>query len=525
MGKKGQLNKIVHFCPFLFKLLTTEVTQLVFKPHDYQIAMANFIYQKRKCGLFADMGTGKTATVLWALSYIQPSGHILVIAPKNIARSTWVDEIAKWGFNIRTKSLLVNDNGKKLTRKKRLERYEQIRTDPPTMYFINRELIVDLIQYIAPKDKSKWCFPTVIVDEMQSFKSYKSSRFKALKEITPYTSIFIGLTGTPMPKDLQDLWSQLFLLDNGLRLGKNITTYRNTFFRPGRIVDNYPIEWLPLPGAREEIYRRISDIVISVQNENLNLPPLNFNNIKCYMDSDEMAIYKKFKKEQVIKFEQIIDDAKAAAMNDPRIVSIQDPDDKNKQINVLIDKAIARNAAVLTAKLSQMASGAIYVNNSEEYKVIHTKKLEMCEYIINNTSGNVIIAYYFHSDRDMLLEYLKKKGMNPVIFDGSPEMVHDWNDDKIPVMLLQPKSAGHGLNLQDGNGHTLIWYTLPWSLEEYLQTIKRLHRQGQKNPVMIFQLISEKTIDKRILSRLDAKDTSEKSLLDAVKLELGTKIA
>ena len=493
-----------------------------FQPHDYQIAMKDFIVQHPKCGLFADMGVGKTITTLWALSEIQPQGHILVVAPKNIARSTWIDEINKWGVNVRTKSLLVNERGKKLTRKKRLALYNQIPNEPPTLYFINRELLSDLIaNSLRINNRPTWLFPTVIVDELQSFKNYKSNRFKALKSVQPYIKRFIGLTGTPMPKDLQDLWAEIYLMDNGRRLGTTITEYRNTFFRPGRIVDNYPIEWIPLPGAEDEIFRRIGDLVISVKNTNLNLPPISFNNINCYMDPDELSIYKKFKKTQVIKFQEIIDDAKAQALNDPRIIKIQDPADKNRQINVLINKAIAKNAAVLTAKLSQMASGSIYVDNTHEYKIIHTKKLEMCEYILNNTGSPALIAYHFQSEKEMLMEYLSEKKLNPVVFDGSPGMVHAWNNHKYPVMLLQPASAGHGLNLQDG-GQTLIWYTLPWSLEEYLQTIARLYRQGQQNHVMVHQLLTNETIDKRILNVLDRKDTSEKALLEAVKLELQT---
>lgn len=457
--------------------------------HSYQEHIKNFIISHPKCGVFADMGTGKTLTTLCALQEIRPQGHILVVAPKNIARSTWIDEINKWKISVTTKSFLVDSKGKPLTKQKRLDLYESIPTTPPSMWFINRELLVDLVNNMPTvRGKKIWYFPTVVIDELQSFKSYNSERFKAMKKISPAIKRFIGLTGTPTPKGLMDLWSEIYLMDGGERLGKNITTYRNTFFNPGRSINGYPIEWIPKPGAENEIYNRIKDLVISVKNTNLKLPPITYNNIPIYMSDSEMKLYKKLMKTSVLKFD----------------------DDK---------KVIAQNAAVLTAKLSQMASGAIYVNDNHDYEIIHKHKLEQCEYIINNTGSPIIIAYHFKSDKEMLMDYLKKCNINARVFDGSPDMIHEWNAGNIPVMLIQPASAGHGLNLQHG-GHTLIWYTIPWSLEEYLQTIARLYRQGQKEPVFIHHLLVDKTIDKRILNNLTMKDMSEQALLDAVKLTI-----
>lgn len=454
------------------------------KLHDYQEYAKNFIIKTPKCGLFLDMGMGKSLTTLAALEIIQPAGHILMIAPKNIAKSTWLDEIEKWGINVRTKSLVVNENGKDLKAKKRQQLFEEIWTDEPTMYFINRELIPKLIDSMPMyKNQIVWPFPTVIIDELQSFKSYKAKRFKYMKMIQSQITRFIGLTGTPTPKGLEDLWAEIYLMDGGERLGPNITAYRNKYFTPGLYVDGHPVDYVPLPGAEQAIYDRIKDIVISIENTNLVLPPITYNDIPIYLTESETKLYKKFIKTQVLEL-------------------------------TAETKITAANAAVLSIKLSQMASGAIYTEGTQ-YNVIHEHKLETCEYIINNTNSPVLIAYHFKSDKDMLYKYLTEKNIPTVVFDGSPVMIRAWNARELKVMLIQPASAGHGLNLQQG-GHTLIWYTLPSSLEEYLQTNARLYRQGQNEPVIIHRLLTKGTIDYKNLRRLEQKDLSEKSLLEAV---------
>lgn len=461
----------------------------IVKLHPYQQYAKQFVINNPKCGLFLQMGAGKTLITLEALKEIQPTGHILIIAPKNIARSTWLDEIAKWNINVRTKSLIVNDKGKQLSKEKRLALYNAIPTEPPTMYFINRELLPDLIDHMPIKNNKRiWYFPTVVIDELQSFKSHNSVRFKALKSVSDSITRFIGLTGTPTPKSLMDLWSEIYLMDNGVRLGKTITEYRNRFFLPGRVINNYPIEWIPRQGAEDEIYNLIKDLVISIKNPNIKLPDITYNDITVYMSESEKKLYRKLMKTQVLAFE-----------------------DGNK--------VIAKNAAVLRHKLLQMSSGALYINDNHEYKIIHKHKLEACEYIINNTDSPVIIAYHFKSDKEMLMQYFKETKIEAHIFDGSPEMINKWNNKEIPVMLLQPASAGHGLNLQQG-GHTLIWYTLPESLEEYLQTIARLYRQGQSENVIIHHLLTNGTIDIRVLDNLEKKDMSEQALLDAVELTI-----
>lgn len=457
--------------------------------HQYQEDAKNFIITHPKCGLFFDMGLGKTLITLSALKELNPTRHVLVIAPKTIARSTWINEIRDWGFNFRWKSLIVNEKQKQLSKAKRHQLYDEFLTTPPSIYFINRELVPDLIDNCPKKNGIiQWPFGIVIIDESQSFKNHASVRFKKLKQVISCSDRVILLSGTPAPKGPIDLWSQIYLLDNGERLGKNITAYRNTFFYESRFANDVCIEWTPKDGAEDEIYHRISDLAISMKNTMLNLPPVIFNDIKVYMTDPEMKIYKTMLKQNVLE------------VNGQEI--------------------IASNAGVLTAKLSQMASGSLYTDpKTHQFVKIHEHKCEYCKHIIENTDSPVLIAYHFVSDLIMLQNYLADNGINAVVFDKTPDMIDKWNRREIPVMLLQPASAGHGINIQKG-GHTLIWYTLPWSLEEYLQTNARLYRQGQTESVIIHRLLTDKTVDTRIKDCLTNKDMSETALLNAIKLTM-----
>ena len=535
--------------------------------HDYQEVAKNFLINTPKAGLFLDVGFGKTITALATLMDLSDmgmiGGHILVIAPKPIARSTWIDEMDKWGIKANIVSLIVDydpvkyrqelekwkpkmalyekvvatypnpcdlkkNNGividgvkyppskflkpnateteayykapprrpsrdKKLEREDRLRLYENITTTLPSFYFINRELLPDLIEWHI-ENKKYWPFQTIIIDELQSFKSYDSKRFLMLKGVMPYVTRFIGMTGTPVPNGLMDLWPEIYLMDFGARLGKNITEYRNRYFNPGYTVNNVVVDWNPKYGADKEIYNLISDVVISVKNPSIQLPPVTYNDVVCHMSDDEMQVYKKLVKENVIETK----------------------DEQGNDVTIA-----AENSAILSSKLSQMASGALYLSkDSKEYIVIHQHKLEQLQYIIDNTTSPVLVAYHFKSDLDMMSKFLTENQYEFKRFDGSPEMIHDWNQGKIPIMLLQPASAGHGINIQDG-GHTLVWYTLPWSLEHYIQTNGRLARQGQKYPVMIHHLLTYGTIDYRIMTAIKNKDLSEQALIDAVAAAIG----
>ena len=454
--------------------------------HNYQIFAKDFMLQHPYCGLFLKMGLGKTSIVLEGLYELNPHGHVLIIAPKTIARCTWANEIKKWNIPFRTQSLLVNEKGKKLSKKKREEIFDTIPTAPPTVYFINRDLISKLVDYFP---KEKWCFPIVIIDESQSFKSYSATRFKKLASVRPYIFRLVELTGSPAPNGLMDLWSQIYLLDMGARLGKNITAYRDVYFNPGLVVNGYPVEWIPKINAKENIYDRIGDITISMENKYIKLPELTFNDIYVELDESERKRYKEFSKTYILDLENG-------------------------------DQIEAANSAVLQAKLSQMASGAIYTKQgSHEYEIVHEHKLEVCEYIINDTADNVLIAYHFQSDKEMLLNYFKEHDIEAVVFDGTPEMESAWNQKQIKVMLVQPASCGFGLNLQDG-GATLIWYTLPWSLEHYEQMNARIYRQGQTQPCVIHHLMTKHTVDTRILKAIQKKDLSQQELMGAIQATL-----
>lgn len=478
-------------------------TDLKIPFHDYQKMGRELIINSPYCGLFLDCGLGKTLITLAALYDLNPSGHILIVAPKTIARSTWQKEIDKWRIPIRTRSLIVNEHGKDLTRKKRLERYAEVATDPPTMYFINRELLSDLIDHMPKnsQDRSVWYFPIVVLDEAQSFKSHTSVRFKKLAWVRPAIRRLVELTGTPTPRSLMDLWAELFLLDQGQRLGPNISTYRRTFFSEGIHINNFPVTWNLLPGAEDEIYRRIRDIVFSIKNPALILPPVTYNELTVVMDDAEKQLYQTLLKEKVL--ELVKDDegqAEQASEND----SEED-----------IATIIAKNAGVLQIFLSQMASGTLYTNKDHDVAVIHNKKLDMLEHVIETTGSPVLVAYWFACDKDRILTRIPQAKA----FDGSAAMQDEWNAGQIPVMLIHPASAGFGINIQDG-GHTLVWYTVPWSLENFIQTNARLARQGQKYPVMIHMLLTEHTIDSKVVTSLKKKDLSEETLLNAVSLAL-----
>lgn len=468
-------------------------------PH--QQVVVDFMVQNPKCGVFLTMGGGKSLCTLTALARVRPTGHILVVAPINIARSTWVDEIEKWGFPLRAKSLIVDERDKKLSRKARLELYRTFWTDPPTMYFINVDLIADLIknmptQKMNGQETIMWPFQTVIIDESQTLKSPSGVRFKALTQIAPATVRFIELTGTPTPNGLEDLWSQMYLLDGGLALGHTITAFRERFFVPDLVVNNQVRRWKPRLGAEEEIYALVRHKVMSAQNTSIPLPEVSIDDISVVLDADTLDAYRDFTKELVL--------------------DLASPDPANPgTITITAD-----NAAILYGKQLQFASGTMYTDEERNYAVIHEEKLAMADYLIRNNGGSpVIVAYKYKSDRAQLLSYLGAAGHDVRAFDGSREMIAQWNAGRVPVMLLQPASAGHGLNLQQG-GHTLIWYTLPDSLEHYLQTNARLARMGQQNPVQIWRLITKGTRDAKMPEMLKRKWLVQQGLLDAVQVEV-----
>lgn len=475
------------------------------KLHDYQEYCKNRIIRQRAIGLFMDCGTGKTLTTLSALNELQLPHHVLIIAPKTIAKSTWTDEIKKWGFNLRTISLVVDKKGRDLTKKKRHALYSEIENNPPSIYIISRDVLTDLIE-----NTPIWYFPTVVIDEIQGFKNHASVRFKALKKIRPHIWKLIGLTGTPQPNGLMDLWAPMYLIDEGASLGKNITKYRNTYFNPNPhiLVNGYPVKWDPKPGAENFIHQVIKPWVVSVKNTAIKLPPLIEKNTYVEMSDFEMKDYNKFKREKVFDITSIEGD---------------------------IDTIIAQNAATLAGKLHQLASGFLYKDRElwespkiPEYYSIHKRKLDALEHIINTSSGNILILYHYTADliniKEKLTQLGFKEGMtqpNFQVFDKSGLMQQQWNNKEINIMLLQPQSAGHGINIQHG-GYTLIWYSIPTSLEMYQQANARLYRQGQTHTTFIHNIITKDTIDEKFLANLERKASEQESLKDAVLLTLKT---
>lgn len=437
------------------------------KLHEYQEYAKTWIVEHSHCGLLLDMGLGKTLTTLAAIDEIEnifcEGNKILIIAPKKVADETWSAEIEKWGFEFTYSKVLGST-------KKRLEALEK----EADIYIINRENVVWLVECY----KTKWPFTFVVIDELSSFKSSKSKRFRALRKVRPKIKRFVGLTGTPAPNSLIDLWPQIYLMDGGKRLETSQTKFKDRYFRPDK--QNGPIvySWALRPNAEEEIYQKIDDICISMKAKDfLNLPPRTDNVVTIKLS--DMRAYKQFEKDLVLELED--------------------------------QEVTASNSAVLANKLLQMANGAIY-DDEKNVISIHDDKLEALEDIVEDSQGQPILVFYQYKHD---LERLKKK------FPQAEELttVDKWNYGKIPMLLCHPQSAGHGLNLQKG-GHIIVWFGLTWSLEYYQQANARLDRQGQTEPVIIHHLVAEGTVDEKVLSILQGKEKNQNALLEAVKAQL-----
>ena len=459
--------------------MNKELSQ-IFGLHTYQEELVDFCVATPKCGLFLQMGLGKTRIALAAVCELVLSGrlqhHCLVIAPKVIARSSWIDEINKIEIEIQYQSFLIDEKGKELTKARREFLFEEAKSAPPTMYFISRDLLPQMVGYFGVE----WCFPMLIVDEYQSFKNPRSKRTRSLMSVMPYTERLIGLTGTPAPNGLDDIWSLIAILDSGQRLGRTMYEYHRRYFVPRKIFRDRVTEWKPVAGAEQQIYDKISDIVVSLDNSDLTLPPVAYGTVRAYMSPGEYQAYMK-----------MVKDAR-----------------------VFIEDALVRavNPAVLVSKLAQIASGMVYINAAHEYVKIHEAKIEQLRYIYDNEPSPLLVAYHYKTDAIAITDHFK----DAVVFDGRPETIHAWNNKKIRMLLIQPTSAGFGLNLQEG-GHILIWYTLPWSLEAYLQTNSRIFRQGQTHVVSVIHIICSDTIDERILQILEGKNSIQQGLLDAIR--------
>ena len=444
-------------------------------PHNYQTYATEFIEEHPIAAVLLDMGLGKSVITLSAINNLCLDTFevqkVLVIAPLRVARDTWKAEIEKWEHLKCLKySIAV---GTEAERKAALQK-------PANLYIINRENVGWLIEQSGlPFD-----YDMVVIDELSSFKSYQAKRFKSLMRVRPTITRMVGLTGTPSSNGLMDLWAEFRLLDMGKRLGRFITHYRDEFFRPDKRNGQVIFSYKPKDGAEEEIYKRISDITISMKSTDyLQMPECIINEIEVSLSEKEMKMYNGLKKDLVLSV-------------------------ANKEIDAV-------NAGALSNKLSQMANGAVYDEN-KNYIEIHDRKLDALEDLIEQANGKpVLVAYWFKHD----LERIRKR------FDvreiKSSQDIADWNNGKIPVAVVHPASAGHGLNIQEG-GSTLIWFGLTWSLELYLQTNARLWRQGQKSKtVVIHHIITKETNDERIMKALREKELNQDELMNAVKAEIG----
>ena len=356
------------------------------------------------------------------------------------------------------------------------------------IYVVNRENVKWLVEYYE-KNGLRWDFDCIVIDELSGFKNYQSQRFKYLRKVRPFVKRWIGLTGTPTSNGLMDLWAEIGILDGGERLGRFIGRFRDAYFKAGSMNPSTGVifSYVPRQGAEEQIYEKISDMTISMKAlDYLDMPECVYVNHEVELNTQERKLYDQLKKDLIIPLE--------------------DGD---------IDAA---NAASLSNKLLQMSNGAVYDENGET-RVIHQRKLEKLEDLIESANGQpVLIAYWFKHDRQRIWEHLTACGYSPRDIKESKD-IKDWNGGKIPVALLHPASAGHGLNIQSG-GHILIWFGLTWSLELYQQTNARLWRQGQKETVTIHHIVTKNTVDEDVLSALASKDVTQEKLIAAVKARL-----
>ena len=442
--------------------------------HNYQNYAKDFILAHKVSALFLDCGLGKTITTLTAINELMYDSFeiskVLIIAPLRVAQSTWKDEIEKWDhLNLLRYSIVVGDE------KERLKALKQ----NSDIYIINRENV----DWLVTKSGIDFNFDMLVIDELSSFKSNTSKRFKSLLKIRPFFERVVGLTGTPSSNGLMDLWAEFRILDLGERLGRYITHYRNEYFLPDKRNGVVIFSYKPQPHAEERIYRRLADMTISMKSTDyLKMPELILNDIKINLDEEDQIKYKKFKKEMVMTIQE-------------------------KEIDAI-------NAASLSNKLIQLANGSIYDDDKKFYE-IHNKKLDKLEEIIESANGKpVLVAYWFKADKERIEKRFKVREIK------TADDIKQWTKGMINLALIHPASAGHGLNLQSG-GSTLVWFSLTWSLELYQQTNARLYRQGQKDTVVIHHLITKKTIDEDIMKSLKRKDKTQEALMRAVKARIG----
>jgi len=449
-----------------------------FKPHNYQQYAINFITHNPITAVLLDMGMGKTAITLMAIDYLMYEYFevvkVLVICPLRVTR-TWRDEVNKWEQLSGYRLSIVT--GTVAQRKKALAADADI-------YIINRENVPWLVE----KSGVPFDFDMVVIDELSSFKNHQTARYKALMKVRPFIKRIVGLTGTPASQGLMDLFAEFKVLDFGERLGRFIGQFRLNYFRPDKVNGNIVYSYKLLPGAEEKIYEKIQDITISMKAVDfLDMPELINTEYPVYLDESEQEKYEGLKKDLILSTPE--------------------------------HEVTAANAASLVNKLSQMANGAVYTDD-EDIITFHDKKLDALEDIIESANGKpLLVAYWFKHDYTRIVERLNKIGVKYMKID-SDESITKWNNREIPVALIHPASAGHGLNLQQG-GNTMVWFGITWSLELYQQCVCRLYRQGQTEGIVtIIHLITQGTVDEKIMKALSEKDNTQSALIEAVKAEI-----
>lgn len=442
-------------------------------PHPYQIRAKDFLLDNPNAALFLDMGLGKSVIALTAVAELQDCLEVdkaLVIAPKSVARNTWSAEAQKWDHvsHLRLSIIL----GDEKTRERAL-------ASDADIYVINRENVVWLVERYK---EWTWPFDMVIIDESSSFKNPSAKRFKALRRVRPQFRRVILLTGTPSPNGLMDLWSQIWLLDMGQRLGKTLTSYRAKYFTPGRRNGAVIYEWRPKVGTTTKISELISDICMSMRAEDyIEVPDMIEAGMTLNFTEEKALLYKDFEREQLLQIDE--------------------------------DTIEALTAAALTNKLLQFTSGAVY-DNEHKWHFVDETKIEALADIIENANEPVLVYYNYIHEKERIMDALKQ--YRPVAFRGEPGILQKWNEQKIRVMIAHPRSVAYGLNMQQG-GRIIVWHSLTWDLEIYEQANKRLHRQGQTKPVLLYHLIVRGTMDERVMRTLKGKGDTQVSLLQQIR--------
>ncbi len=445
-----------------------------YNPHEYQNYATNFILEHPVAAVLLEMGLGKSVITLTAIYELMLNRFevekVLVIAPLRVARDTWPAEIEKWE-HLRglTYSVAIGTEAERIAALKR----------PAHLYLINRENV----DWLITKSHLPFDYDMVVIDELSSFKSYAAKRFKSLLKVRPRVKRMVGLTGTPSGNGLMDLWAEFRVLDMGQRLGRYITHYRNNFFVPDKRNQQMIFSYKPKPGAEDAIYKLISDITISMKSADfLKMPECIINEVPVALSEKEWSVYQALKEDMVV-------------------------DLKTEEIDAV-------NAAALSGKLLQMANGAVY-NEEKEVIRIHDRKLDALEDLIEGANGKpVLVAYWYNHDLQRIKQRFSVREIK------TSQDIKDWNNGEIPVAVIHPASAGHGLNIQFG-GSTIIWFGLTWSLELYQQTNARLWRQGQNDTVVIHHIIAKDTIDEDVMVALRKKEKIQSALIDSVKARIG----